>query len=145
MIESNQVSINDFLKQSTTLDALFSPELLESIFLPASPLHDGAVLIKNKRLFAAGAILPLADDSQASLKGTGTRHKAALGASMETDALIIVISEEKGEVSIAREGILTKGLKQDRFKSILESLYNNDIPSRVPQKKNFQFIEWLRQ
>jgi len=145
IVIENQVSINDFLKQSTTLDALFSPELLESIFLPASPLHDGAVLIKNKRLFAAGAILPLADDSQASLKGTGTRHKAALGASMETDALIIVISEEKGEVSIAREGILTKGLKQDRFKSILESLYNNDIPSRVPQKKNFQFIEWLRQ
>jgi uncharacterized protein (TIGR00159 family) len=145
IVIENQVSINDFLKQGIQLDALFSPELLESIFLPTSPLHDGAVLIKNKKIVAAGAILPLADDNQPSLKGTGTRHKAALGASMETDALIIVISEEKGEVSIAREGILTKGVKADRFKSILETLFFTEILERTPKKKGFEFIEWLRQ
>lgn len=145
IVIENQVSINDYLKQGTILDAQFSSELLESIFHPASPLHDGAVLIKNKRIFAAGAILPLADDTQAVLKGTGTRHKAALGASMETDALIIVISEEKGEVSLAREGILTKNLKQDRCRSVLETLFFSDQNLKAKAKRQFQFIEWLRQ
>jgi diadenylate cyclase len=145
IVIENQVSIDDFSKQSIQIEALFSSELLESIFSPLSPLHDGAVLIKNKKIFAAGAILPLADETQASLKGTGTRHKAALGASMETDALIIVISEEKGEVSMAREGILTKGLKPDRFKAILTTLFFTEVMASTPPKKSFQFIEWLRQ
>lgn len=144
IVIENQVSINDFLKESIKIDAAFSSELLESIFLPASPLHDGAVLIKNKRIFAAGAILPLASDNP-SLKGTGTRHKAALGASLETDAVIIVISEEKGEVSMAKEGLLTKGLMQDRFKTILETLFFTPTKQKHAVKKNFQFIDWLRQ
>lgn len=145
IVIENQVSINDFAKQSVKLDAEMSSELLESIFSPFSPLHDGAVLIKNKRIYAAGAILPLASDNQPALKGTGTRHKAALGASMETDALIVVISEEKGEVSIAREGILSKGLHQASFKSILETLFFSEAPQKNTPKKNFRFIEWLRQ
>jgi diadenylate cyclase len=145
IVIENQVSISDFARHSTKIDALFTSELIESIFTPLSPLHDGAVLIKNKKIFAAGAILPLADESHASLKGTGTRHKAGLGASLETDALIIVISEEKGEVSIAREGLLTKGLKQDRFKNILTSLFFTDSLAQNQPKKTFQFIDWLRQ
>lgn len=145
IVIENQVSISDFADQSTKIDAVFSPELIESIFNTTSPLHDGAVLIKNKRIYAAGAILPLADENLPILKGTGTRHKAALGASYETDALIIIVSEEKGEVSIAREGILTKGLKSDRFKSILESLFFVETPRKQSRKKNFQLIEWLRQ
>lgn len=145
IVIENQVSINDFSRQSVKLDAEITSELIESIFSPLSPLHDGAVLIKNKRIFAAGAILPLASDNQPQLKGTGTRHKAALGASMETDALIIVISEEKGEVSIAREGILSKGLQIDRFKAILDTLFFHEAPIKPSYKRNFRFIEWLRQ
>lgn len=145
IVIENQVSILDFAEQSIKLDAQFSVELIESIFHNQSPLHDGAVLIKNKRIYSAGAILPLADENLPILKGTGTRHKAALGASYETDALIIVVSEEKGEVSIAREGILTKGLKADRFRSILESLFLVETPRKQTRKKNFQLIEWLRQ
>lgn len=145
IVIENQVSINDFSKQSVKIDAEMSSELLESIFSPLSPLHDGAVLIKNKRIFAAGAILPLANDNHPILKGTGTRHKAALGASMETDALIIVISEEKGEVSIAREGILSKGLEQTSFKRILETLFFSELPLKQTPKKKLRFIEWLRQ
>jgi diadenylate cyclase len=145
IVIENQVSINDFARQSVKIDAEMSSELLESIFSPLSPLHDGAVLIKNKRIFAAGAILPLASDNQPVLKGTGTRHKAALGASMETDALIVVISEEKGEVSIAREGILSKGLQQTSFKTILETLFFSEVPLKQSPKKNFRFNEWLRQ
>ena len=88
--------------------------------------------------------MPLASDNP-SLKGTGTRHKAALGASLETDAVIIVISEEKGEVSMAKEGLLTKGLMQDRFKTILETLFFTPTKQKHAVKKNFQFIDWLRQ
>lgn len=145
IVLENQVSINDFTNQSIKLEANFSSELIQCIFAPTSPLHDGAVLIKNRKILAASAILPLADENHPSLKNKGTRHKAAVGASMATDALIIVVSEETGEVSIAREGVLTKDLKQDRFKAVVQSLFFTGQKEHVLPKKTFQFVEWLRQ
>jgi len=144
IVIENQISINDFAKQGVYLDAQFSSELLETIFSPHTALHDGAVLIKDKKILAAAAILPLAVETPTT-RATGTRHRAAIGASLETDALVIVISEETGEVSIAREGILTRGIKEDRFRAVLISIFFPNRTESPAPKKRFQFIEWLRE
>ncbi|MEI8301603.1 MAG: DNA integrity scanning protein DisA nucleotide-binding domain protein, partial [Chlamydiota bacterium] len=127
---------NDFLSN------LFSSELLESIFATTTPLHDGAVIIRDMTIISAAVILPLAEDSSQIAKTIGTRHRAGLGASQLTDALIIVVSEETGKVSIARDGIMTRGVKIDRFKGIIRSIFNQ--PAKKPLKTNFNIIEWIR-
>ena len=120
----NQNSLDEFANKAVLLNANFSPELLESIFITTTPLHDGAVIIRGTTLVSAATILPLADDSTQLAKSMGTRHRAGLGISQLTDAIIIVISEETGKVSIARDGIMTRGIKIDRFKGIIRSVFN---------------------
>lgn len=101
-----------YLGTGTLLDAQASSEMIGSIFSPKSPLHDGALIIRGERLVAASCILPLADreDIQRDL---GTRHRAAIGLSEETDALVVVVSEETGQVSLAEEGEIQRGLKAE--------------------------------
>jgi diadenylate cyclase len=132
----NQDSLDEFANKAVILNAQFSPELLESIFIPTTPLHDGAVIIRSTTILSAATILPLADDSLQLAKSMGTRHRAGLGISQITDALIIVVSEETGKVSIAREGIMTRGVKIDRFKGIMRSVFN---PPKAPGESRFQF------
>lgn len=120
----NQDSLDEFASRAVLLNGQFSSELLESLFHSSSPLHDGAVIIRGTTVLAAAAILPLADDSSQISRSMGTRHRAALGITQMTDALSIVISEETGKVSIARDGIMTRGVKMDRFKGILRSIFN---------------------
>lgn len=120
----NQNSLDEYANKAVLLNAHFSPELLESIFITTTPLHDGAVIIRGTTLVSAATILPLADDSTQLAKSMGTRHRAGLGISQITDAIIIVISEETGKVSIARDGIMTRGIKIDRFKGIIRSVFN---------------------
>lgn len=123
VILENQDSLEDFAKQSVLVNAQFSPELLESIFITTTPLHDGAILIRGTTILSAATILPLADDSTHLAKSMGTRHRAGLGISQITDAIAIVVSEETGKVSIARDGIMTRGIKIDRFKGIIRSVF----------------------
>jgi uncharacterized protein (TIGR00159 family) len=137
----NQDSLDEFANKAVLLDAKFSPELLESIFIPTTPLHDGAVIIRGTTILSAATILPLADDSLQLSKSMGTRHRAGLGISQITDALIIVVSEETGKVSIARDGIMTRGVKLDRFKGIIRSVFN---PPKSQSESRFEFIDWLR-
>jgi uncharacterized protein (TIGR00159 family) len=137
----NEDSLDEYAQKAVMLNAEFSPELLESIFAETSPLHDGAVILRGKTLLAAAVILPLAEDSAQLAKSMGTRHRAGLGLSHMTDALVIVISEETGKVSIAREGIMTRGVKIDRFKGIIRSIFN--LAPRATQTK-FSFWEWLK-
>ncbi len=139
LVLENQDSLDDFSNKAVRLNAVFSPELLESIFITSTPLHDGSVIIRGTTMVAAAAILPLADDTSQLVRSMGTRHRAALGISQITDALIIVVSEETGKVSIARDGIITRGVKVDRFRGIIRSIYN---PPRM--KSRFQFFERLR-
>lgn len=120
----NQDSLDEYANKAVLLNAQFSPELLETIFMTNTPLHDGGVIIRGTTIISAATILPLADDSSQISKSMGTRHRAGLGTSQLTDALIIVVSEETGKVSIAREGIMTRGIKIDRFKGILRSIFN---------------------
>lgn len=124
VVLENQDSLDEYANKAVMLSALFSPELLESIFITTTPLHDGAVIIRGTTILSAATILPLSDDSSQLSKSMGTRHRAGLGTSQLTDALIIVVSEETGKVSIARDGIMTRGIKIDRFKGILRSIFN---------------------
>ncbi len=139
----NEDSLDDFAKRGIILNANFSSELLESIFATTTPLHDGAVIVRDMTLVAASAILPLAEDSSQLPRSMGTRHRAGLGASQLTDAIIIVISEETGKVSIAREGVITPGVKIDRFKGIIRSIFTptqkTDFKSQLNPKN------WLKQ
>lgn len=120
----NHDLLDEFSNQAVVLNAKFSSEFLETIFMPNTPLHDGAIIIRGTQILSAATILPLADDSQQLTKSMGTRHRAGLGVSQRTDALVIVISEESGKVSLARDGIMTRGVKIDRFKAILRNVFS---------------------
>lgn len=129
----NQDSLDEFANKAVLLNAQFTPELLESIFVTTTPLHDGAVIIRGTTILSAATILPLADDSTQIAKSMGTRHRAGLGISQITDALIIVVSEETGKVSIARDGIMTRGVKIDRFKGIIRSVFSPPVNNSKPR------------
>lgn len=125
VVLENQDSLEDLAKKAVLINAQFSPELLESIFITTTPLHDGAVIIRGTTILSAATILPLADDTAHLSRSMGTRHRAGLGISQITDALVIVVSEETGKVSIARDGIMTRGVKIDRFKGIIRSVFTS--------------------
>lgn len=132
--------LDEFAQKGVILKAIFSSELLESIFAISTPLHDGAVIIRDMTIIAAAVILPLAEDSSQLTKSMGTRHRAALGISEMTDALVIAVSEESGKVSLIRDGVITR-VKPDRFKGIIRSLFT--APEKVNFKTRFNFKEWL--
>lgn len=136
----NQDSLDEFANRSVILNAKFSPELIESIFVTTTPLHDGAIIIRDNTVISAATILPLAEDSSQLTKSMGTRHRAGLGLSQITDALVILVSEETGKVSIARDGIMTRGIKMDRFKGIIRSVFN---PPKVSIQSRFNPLKWV--
>lgn len=107
-------SLRMYAETAKPLDALVTVELLVSIFTPGGPLHDGAVIIHENRVLAAGAFLPLTTSTDPKLSH-GTRHRAALGLSEESDALIIVISEENGSIAAASEGALHENLNRNKL------------------------------
>ena len=124
VVLENQDSYEEYSSSAVKMNAEFSSELFESIFMTTTPLHDGAVVIRGTTIVAAGTILPLTHEATQLAKSMGTRHRAALGTSQKTDALIIVVSEETGKVSIARDGILTRNVKIDRFRGVVRSIFN---------------------
>ena len=118
IVIERDIQINDVMDTGVRIDADVSPQLLVNLFVPKTPLHDGAVIISHNKIAAAACILPLADDKEI-VNGLGTRHRAALGISRETDAIAVVISEETGKISVAKDGTLIADLKEEALKSIL--------------------------
>ncbi len=118
IVFERRASVEDLASAGLRLDARISYEILYSIFHPSSPLHDGAVLIKEDRIVMASAILPL---SSKSTQGHGTRHRAALGITEETDALAVVVSETSREISVAVSGELRKLKGTDELETILKT------------------------
>ena len=114
----NDVGLDEYAATGSKVDARVSSEMLTTIFTPYSPLHDGAVIIQGDHIRAAGAILPLTQYTIPD-KTLGTRHRAAIGLSEETDAVVIVVSEETGRVSVARRGRLERDLEPDRLRELL--------------------------
>lgn len=113
-----ETSLKEFTEMGTPLDAKVTHELLLSIFHPTSPIHDGAVIIKGNRVIAGGCFLPLSLSSDVS-RTLGTRHRAALGLSEETDAVVIIVSEETGTISIAIEGRLIRDMDMGSLRKFL--------------------------
>ncbi len=121
IVLEKDMGLKNYAETGTTVDARVSAELIESIFTPPSPLHDGAMVIQNDRVVAAGCTLPLSTNQRLS-QALGMRHRAALGMSEESDALVIVISEESGTISYAEDGKLHRKidlttLKNELFRS----------------------------
>ena len=119
-------SLKDFVEMGTPLDAKVTKEILLSIFHPTSPIHDGAVVIKGNRIVAAGCFLPITMGPDIS-KSLGTRHRAGLGLSEETDAVIVVVSEETGMVSMAIHGKFETHLDMGTLRDILTDLFTAKV------------------
>jgi diadenylate cyclase len=114
-----QVPIDHLLEVGTEIDAKVTSELLNSIFLPYSPIHDGAVIIHNGKLTKAGCLLPLSRNPDIA-KSFGTRHRAALGLSELTDALVMVVSEETGKISLVHDGKINYDIDQPEIRRMLK-------------------------
>lgn len=123
IVFERQTGLEDVIETGTRLNAAISAPLLENIFEPNTPLHDGAVVIRDDLIIAAACILPLAEASGLS-RELGTRHRAALGISENTDAMVLVVSEETGIVSMARDGALTRPLTMKALQEILNQQYS---------------------
>lgn len=119
-LEKNN-SLADFVEIGMRIDAWVSTELIISIFNPSSPLHDGGIIIGNNKILSAGSFFPLATDPELE-RELGTRHRAAIGLSRETDAIVVVVSEETAIVSLAHQGGLTRGLDATSLTNRLNDL-----------------------
>jgi diadenylate cyclase len=137
IIIENRTGLGDVIATGTKLDAIVSSALLENIFVVNTPLHDGATIIRNDKIIASGCFLPLTNNDEIS-KALGTRHRAGLGISENSDALTIIVSEETGNISLAVNGKLTRNYTKDRLKDILVRI----LKSR--QKKKLTFRERVR-
>ena len=142
IVIENEDLLDEYAQKAVIVNGNFTSELLESIFTTTTPLHDGAIIIRDITIIAAAVILPLAEDTTQIAKSMGTRHRAGLGLSQLSDALIIVISEETGKVSIARDGIMTRGVKIDRFRGIIRSVFTP--PAKKGLQHRFNIREWMK-
>src|SRR3954447_21024700 len=116
-----QVGLRNYIEGGIRLDAILTYDLLQSIFLPTSPLHDGAVIVQDDRVAAAACFLPLTVNPKLS-KELGSRHRAAIGLTEENDSVAIVVSEETGSVSVVVDGQIERGLNADALRARLRSL-----------------------
>lgn len=135
IVIQRDISLSDIISTGIEMNSEISPQILVNIFTPNTPLHDGAVIIKNNKISAAACILPLASNKYIS-KDLGTRHRAAVGVSKESDAIAIVVSEESGKVSIAKDGTLIADVKEEALKKIL---IKNIITNRLDNNKKDKF------
>jgi diadenylate cyclase len=117
-----EVGLNDYIEAGRRIDGQVSAELLETIFMPGSPLHDGAVIVKGAQILAAACLLPLSASPNVS-RALGTRHRAAIGLTEESDAIVIVVSEQDGTISVAQGGSLSRGLEPSALRATLQKLH----------------------
>ncbi|HWP22153.1 MAG TPA: diadenylate cyclase CdaA [Candidatus Cryosericum sp.] len=122
IVFEQKTGLGDIVGTGTRIDGLLSGALIENIFEPNTPLHDGAVIVRGNTIVAAGCFLPLSDDLSVS-RELGTRHRAALGVSSVSDSVTIIVSEETGAISIARDGKLVRYIDSKALHNVLESLF----------------------
>lgn len=131
-----ETKLSAFIESGITVDGRISSEFINTVFMPNTPLHDGGIIISGNRIAAAGCLFPLTQNPKVS-KTLGTRHRAALGLSEESDAIVIVISEETGGVSVAVNGRLTRDLDSDSLMRVLKNFFSPKRGSRVSQTDKF--------
>lgn len=129
-----EAGLKDYLESGVPIDARVSREILLSIFYPTSPIHDGAVIIRNDRISHAGCFLPLSTNPFLSKK-LGTRHRAAIGLTEHTDAVVVVVSEETGTISVAIEGKITRDLDAATLRNMLQNIWKEETGGQQWWKK----------
>lgn len=134
IVIERETGINDYIETGVKLDCVISAEFLINIFIPNSPLHDGAVIIRGDRLAAAGCFLPLTENPNLSNE-LGTRHRAALGITEISDSVALLVSEETGIISAAHEGKLTRYLDEKTLREVLTDLL-------IPKTNSQSFWNW---
>ena len=122
IVIEGEITLSDIVETGTVIDAAVSAEMIGNIFYEGAPLHDGALIVRGDRLYAAGCVLPLTQNKQLS-KELGTRHRAGIGITENSDALVIIVSEETGVISIAQNGNLTRFLDAKNIEKTLLGLY----------------------
>jgi diadenylate cyclase len=132
MVLERDIKIKDIISTGVEINGDVSPQILVNIFVPNTPLHDGAVVISDNKISAAACMLPLASDTDIA-RELGTRHRAAIGISKESDAIAVVVSEETGKISVAKDGTLIADVREDVLKKILIS---NIVTKRFTEKEN---------
>lgn len=135
IVFENTTKLGEIIKTGTIIDAEPSVSILGNLFFNKAPLHDGAVIIRDGKVYAAGCILPLTKNDDVDIN-LGTRHRAAIGMSQESDAIVVVVSEETGNISVAYKGILTRDYTRDTLKEKLDSVLipngKTDIVEFIP-------------
>ena len=135
IVFEQDVGLRNYSERGVRLNAHISEELIQSIFQPASPLHDGALIISNKgELLSGKCILPVSMSSQLD-PDLGTRHRAAIGLTEETDAVVLIVSEERKEISLSFEGKLVRG-ENENIKSTLLKVLDVSIPEKIKRKNS---------
>jgi diadenylate cyclase len=133
IVIERDTGLQEYADRAIPIDALATRQLLITIFFPNTPLHDGAVIVRNERVIAAAAVLPLTEQE---LGGSlGTRHRAGVGISEESDAVAVVVSEETGQISVATGGRLVRNLSQERLRLLLLSLFHLDRDRQGPPEE----------
>ena len=122
MVIERETTLNDIVETGTIIDAAISTEMIGNVFYEGAPLHDGAVIVRGGRLYAAGCVLPLTQNKKLG-KELGTRHRAGIGITEASDALVIIVSEETGVISLAQNGELTRFVDAKKIEKTLLGLY----------------------
>ncbi|MBR0280539.1 MAG: diadenylate cyclase CdaA [Oscillibacter sp.] len=142
IVFEREINLDEFVRSGTVLDASVSGELLKNIFFVKAPLHDGAVIVRNGRILGAGCVLPLSKNVNLS-RDLGTRHRAGIGMSENSDAVVVIVSEETGTISVANGGMLKRHLKAET----LENLLRNELltaEESEPNKNRFPLFQFRK-
>ncbi len=137
IVMEKEMLLGDVIKTGTSIDAAVSHELVGNIFFPNSPLHDGAAVVRKGRLHCAGCVLPLTKNEDISSE-LGTRHRAALGMSEQSDAMVIVTSEETGTISVAFKGVLMRGLTESELREKLMNYLIDNVDEKITDAGAFK-------
>lgn len=137
IVLQRKTGLQDYIETGTLINGIITRQLLETLFFPNCPLHDGAVVIQGEKIAAAGCFLPLTENNKLD-KQLGTRHRAGIGVTEETDALVIIVSEETGTVSLAEDGGLQRFINENQLRNKLQPLY--DVKKNNPL--SFSWLKW---
>ena len=137
LVIEREVSLGDIADTGTIIDAEISAQMIGNIFYKGAPLHDGAAIVRGDRIYAAGCVLPLTDNKDLN-KDLGTRHRAGIGITENSDAVTIIVSEENGVISVAQGGRLTRFLDSKGLEKLLLNLY---FSNETVEKRPISFLK----
>ncbi len=143
IVIENKDNIDSLISSGIRMHAATTCELLENIFVPKTPLHDGAVVIRDNNIEMATCVLPLSQNPNIRQE-LGTRHRAGLGISEESDAVVIVVSEETGRISVAYKGVLNTGFGEETLRERIIELLNDDVLSKNNGEDKFSLKKWFK-